>query len=412
MSERAYCLAWSQVSGVGPVLLQRLYATFGSFEEAWRAEAAALVTISGIGPQLQQAIAHHRQTLQPLDWLEQHTQANPQFVTWADPDYPRLLREITDPPMVLYSRGTHLSEELQGITPAIGIVGTRDPSDYGKRWTHRITTALTKKGYLIISGMAEGVDTQAHRSCLEAGGRTFAVLGTGVDVPYPPRNQGLYQSIQNQGCVLSEYPSGTQPNRPHFPRRNRIIAGLSRVVLVTEAPTKSGALITAYLANDYGRDVYVVPGSLDNPRSLGCLGLLSRGAQVILGEGHLLEILSQIPGLDQPAPLPSMLPKPHLKPQGKNTPTTPPPPANTQLSLTPAVTTVGLNPLEESILQLLWQLSDRQGDTPIPFDLIAAQSDHPTGLLSSGLLQLELQGLVKQFPGMLYIPTSQPPNPA
>jgi DNA processing protein len=405
MSDGAYCLAWSQVSGVGPVLLKRLYATFGGFEEAWRAEPTALAEISGIGPQLQQAIAHQRQTLQPLDWLAQHTQANPQFVTWADPDYPRLLREITDPPMVLYSRGTILPTEIQGITPAIGIVGTREPSDYGKRWTHRITTALAKKGYLIISGMAEGIDTQAHRSCIEAGGRTFAVLGTGVDVPYPPRNQGLYQSIQTQGCVISEYPSGTQPNRPHFPRRNRIIAGLSRVVLVTEASTKSGALITAYLANDYGRDVYVVPGSLDNPRSLGCLGLLSRGAQIILGEGHLLEILSQIPGLDQPTPLPSTLPKPHLNPQGKNTSPKSPATSSAQLSLPPDPSNLSLNPLEESILQLLWQLSDRQGETPIPFDLIAAQSEHPTGLLSSGLLQLELQGLVKQFPGMLYAPT-------
>jgi DNA processing protein len=258
-------------------------------------------------------------------------------------------------------------DENQGITPTIALVGTREPSDYGKRWTRRISVALAQQGFTIVSGMAEGIDTEAHAACLEAGGRTLAVLGTGVDIVYPPRNQRLYEQILQQGVVLSEYPTGTQPDRSHFPRRNRIIAGLSRAVLVLEAPTKSGALITASLANDYNRDVYVLPGSLDNPRSQGCLGLLSRGAQVILSEGHLLELLGSMPRLDpfQPSSVPQQESWPDL---------------------------------ETELQQVLQVLSTE----PLTFDLIVQQVGLSSGAVSSALLQLELMGFASQLPGMRY----------
>ena len=284
MNERAYWLAWSQISGVGPVLLRRLQQQFHRLSTAWSANAQALQSVQGIGGQTLQAILKQRATVDPGQLLVQHQQANPNFWVPAETEYPRMLLETSDPPPMLYYRGTVEPLENQGVSPMVAIVGTRDPSEYGKRWTRKIAYALAKKGFTVVSGMAEGIDTQAHHGCLEGGGRTIAVLGTGVDVIYPQRNQGLYQTILERGLVVSEHPAGTQPNRTHFPKRNRIIAGLTRATLVMEAPSKSGALITAYQANDYARDVYVLPGSLDNPRAMGCLGLVHRGAQNYYGD--------------------------------------------------------------------------------------------------------------------------------
>lgn len=392
MEERAYWLAWSCIPGVGPVLLKRLQQHFGTLSNAWKGRPQDLRAVEGVGPQTLQSIEATRSQgrgtrvagesrLDPEQLLDQHQQVNPWFWTPADPDYPQLLLEIPDPPPVLYYQGKVQPKENQGLTPVVAIVGTRDPSDYGKRWTQKIAAALAQKGFTIVSGLAEGIDTQAHRACLEAGGRTLAVLGTGVDVAYPARNQGLYQQILAEGLVLSEYPAGTQPGRAHFPRRNRIIAGLSRAVLLMEAPSKSGALITAHLANDYCRDVYVLPGSLDNSRAMGCLGLVNRGAQVILNEGYLLEALGAMPRLDQFQRTASA------------------PATQQHLAALPA-----LAPELEQVFQVLVKLSQELASEPIPFDLIVQNTNLGSGLVSGTLLQLELLGLVCQTPGMRYQP--------
>lgn len=373
MEERAYWLAWSQISGIGPVLLKRLHQHFGTLAAAWGANSQDLGAIEGIGGQGLATIQSARGQLAPTHLLQQHQQTNPHFWTPADPGYPALLLEIPDPPPVLYYRGQVDLSENQGIKPIVAMVGTREPSDYGKRWTRKLSKALAAAGFTVVSGLAEGIDTQAHLGCLEAQGRTLVVLGTGVDVAYPLRNQGLYQKIAEQGLILSEYPAGTQPNRAHFPRRNRIIAGLSRATLVLEAPSKSGALITAYLANDYGRDVFVLPGSLDNPRALGCLGLVNRGAQIILSQGHLLEALGALPQLDQSPP--------------------PPVPLKKELVLEPAL---------EQVLQAIATLSEDLTQESVPFDLIVQAINLDAGVLSGALLQLELLGRVSQLPGMRY----------
>ncbi len=370
LEERAYWLAWSQVDRVGPVLLRRLQQHFRTLEEAWKASAAQLQQVEGFGYQLAGAVTAARSQIHPEKLLEQHSIKNPCFWTPADADYPRLLLEIPSPPPVLYYRGQVQSQENQGIKPTVGIVGTREPTEYGKRWTRKISVALAKHGFTVVSGMAAGIDTEAHHGCLSAGGRTLAVLGTGVDMVYPPRNRNLYEQIQQQGLVLSEYPAGTGPNRVHFPQRNRIIAGLSRAVLVMEAPTKSGALITAHQANDFCRDVYVLPGRLDDQQSLGCLGLLSRGAHVILNEGHLLEMLGAIPEIDPVEQLPLFASKQ--------------PPSLPQL--------------EPELAKVLQALPSE----PTPFDLIVQQAGLEAGSVSSSLLQLELMGLVSQLPGMRY----------
>jgi DNA processing protein len=338
---------------VGPVLLRRLQQHFGTLAEAWKANATQLSRVEGFGTQIINAISAARSQIHPEQLLEQHSKKNPHFWTLADADYPRLLLEIPSPPPVLYYRGLVEAQENQGIKPMVSIVGTRNPTEYGKRWTRKISAALAQHGFTVVSGMAAGIDTEAHRGCLNAGGRTIAVLGTGVDMIYPPSNKPLYEQIQQQGLVLSEYPAGTKPNRAHFPQRNRIVAGLCRAVLVMEAPTKSGALITAYQANEFCRDVYVLPGRLDDEQSVGCLGLLSRGSHVILSEGHLLEMLGAIPQLDQAE----------------------------QLLLFAQEQPKPVPELEPELAQVLKTLASE----PSPFDLIVQQAGLAAGSVSSAI---------------------------
>jgi DNA processing protein len=384
VTERAYWLAWSQVYGVGAVLLKRIQQRFGHLEKAWNAPDADLLTIEGIGPKGWERMVADRQAIDPAALLEAHSQANPLFWTPADADYPRLLLETPDPPPVLYYRGR---PELLRAT-GIGIVGTRHPSDYGQRWTRRLSGSLAQQGLTIISGLAMGVDTEAHRSCLAAGGQTIAVLGTGLDVVYPPQNQRLYTELLETGLALSEYPAGTGPDRRHFPIRNRIVAGLSRAVLVLEAGEKSGALITARLANDYGREVYALAGSLENPQAHGCLRLIHRGAQIILGEAELLESLAALPSLFQ------------LEGAQLELALLPPAPGGTAFPASPGRETVPLPDLAPD-LQQIWQVLGEIGDLA-PLDLIVQRSGLATGTVSSALMQLEMLDLVAQQPGMRY----------
>ena len=216
--------------------------------------------------------------------------------------------------------------------------------------------------------MADGIDTVTHAACLKAGGRTIAVLGTGVDVIYPPKNRELYKHILGRGLVVSEYPAKTPPDRKHFPRRNRIIAGLSRAVLVMEAPARSGALITADYANEFGRDVYALPGRLDDLPSQGCLKLLTQGAAPIQKElEELLKSLGAIPKLDF---------------------------ANHQAE----VSNVPLPDLSPELQRVMDVISSES----LPLDFIIRQTGMSASEVSSSLLQLELMGLVSQLPGMRY----------
>ncbi len=368
VEERAYWLAWAQISGIGPVLLRRLQQHFGTLAIAWKATAAELAKVEGFGFQTLEKIIQQRSRLHPEQILAKHQEENPHFWTPADADYPRLLLETPSPPPILYYRGeVDLSENL-GHKPLVGIVGTRQPSDYGIRWTRQISTALAKNGFTVVSGMAEGIDTESHLAAMKAGGRTIAVLGTGVDVIYPHKNRDLYKQILTSGLVVSEYPTKTPPDRTHFPRRNRIIAGWSRAILVMEAPLKSGALITATYANDFGRDVYALPGRIDDNPSQGCLKLLSQGASYILKElDELLKMLGAIPQLDavDTSLLPQQLSLPDLSPE-------------------------------------LQQVMDAIASDTLSFDLIVQQTGMATGSVSSALLQLELMSLVSQLPGMRY----------
>ncbi len=381
--ERIYCLAWSRVSGIGPILVDRLIQQFGSLETAWTADAAALLAIDGIGEYSIVKILESRTQIEPQELFAAHAIDNPLCWARTDAEYPRLLAEIPSAPSILYYKGQVALAENRGEVPTVAIVGTRSPSDYGKKWARKIATLLAQNGFTVVSGLAQGIDAEAHSACLEAGGRTIAVIGTGVDLVYPPQNHQLAAAIAKQGLIVSEYVAATSPDRSHFPARNRIIAGLSRVTIVVDAPTKSGALITAYQANDFGRDVYVLPGSIDNPNSLGGLGLLTRGAQPILSLDHLLELLANIPQLDPHRQLDMF--------------------ADRQPDLGASGTNIEIAPTQsidvEPELQPVWLLVT---DTPISFDELVTSSQLPVATVSSILLQLELLGLVTQLPGMHY----------
>ena len=373
MEERGYWLAWSQMNGVGSISIQRLKQHFQTLETAWKATANELIQVDGFGKQTVEKIIQQRSQFNPEEFLEQHTVKNPNFWTPADSDYPRLLLEIPTFPPVLYYRGIVELQENQGITPIVAIVGTRTPTEYGRRWTRKISITLTRRGFTIVSGMAAGIDTEAHRSCLEVGGRTIAALGTGVDIVYPKENRQLCERVMNQGLLISEYPAGTKPNPRHFPQRNRIIAGLSRATFVMEAPQKSGALITAHVANEFCRDVYVLPGRLDDENSQGCLKLINGGASMIpVDLEELLEQLGAMPPLDTPQQLSLFDTQPE-----------PPKP---------------LPDLDPELTQVLQVLTSEA----TAFDQIIVHVNLEAGNVSAALLQLELFGFVEQLPGMRY----------
>lgn len=358
--DRAYWLAWSQVRGIGSVMIKRIYQAFGSMSEAWNATPSDLKAIEGIGGQTLESIRQAQREVEPLSLLAVHEHSNLNFWTPSDREYPQLLWEIPDPPPLLYYQG-HLRQWHERNT--VAIVGTRRATPYGRRWTKKIVTALTERGFTVISGMADGIDGEAHRACLDVGGQTIAVVGTGVDRIYPHKHKSLYDQIVNSGLVVSEYPQGTPPDKSHFPARNRIIAGLSRVTLVMEAPLPSGALITAYQANEYGRDVYALPNSLDVNEARGCLSLLGRGAQAILGVDELLEALGMLPNLDSP-----------------------------KLELD----TSALPELQQKILQAIGY------GEPMGLDGIVEQVQAPSGEVMGALTHLEIMGAIASCAGMRY----------
>ena len=368
--------------------IKRLWEHFGSLAEAWQAPAGELLAVDGIGLISADKIVALRPKLNPDELLAQHEKENQAFWTPADLDYPALLFAINDPPPLLYYRGNfRLNDELNALT--VGIIGTRRPSLYGKRWTQRLSARLARQGAVIISGLAYGIDTEAHTSCLNQQGSTVAVLGTGVDVVYPAQNRRLYEQIAATGLVVSEYPDGTLPDKTHFPQRNRIVAGLSRAVLVTEAPARSGALITARLANEYCREVYALPCALDNSQGEGCLHLISQGAQMILGEQALLEALMALP----PATIDL--------PEGVNGA------ADTQRRADSKTAPLSTEPASAKALvpelsPLLCQVLEAVPIQPAVLDQIVPVAQVSVGEVLSALVQLELLGLVTQLPGAQY----------
>ena len=280
-----YFLMWlSRIEGVGIKRIHLLLEYFQSAQAVWNATKAQLDNVKGIPQKTIEAIQSAKD-MERLDaWIAELEEKEIQFYSFKHTQYPSLLKEIYSPPVGIYVKGTLPEEELDKVS----VVGARRCSRYGAGVSFQIAKDLAKANIVVVSGMAKGIDTMAHQGALEGGGKTIAVLGCGVDVCYPAENLDLMHKITENGCLISEYPPGTEPAPHHFPNRNRIISGLSKILIVTEAGKKSGTLITADLALESGREVFVVPGNITSALSEGTNNLLQQGCPPLLASSDVL----------------------------------------------------------------------------------------------------------------------------
>lgn len=287
MDDRKYWLGFSRVSGIGPKRVAALLKQFDTLAQAWQASDRQLRQAQ-LDDRARSNLLNLRDTLDLDAEMARVSRLNAQLLCITDDHYPPLLKELPDPPLVLYVQGEILPDDHS----ALSIVGTRKASHYGREAAYKLASALAGQNITIVSGLAHGIDTAAHRAALDAGGRTIAVLGCGIDLVYPQDNKQLAQAIRNQGALITEFAPGTPPDARNFPRRNRIISGLGLGVLVVEAPAGSGALITADLAAEQGRDVFAVPGNIFNPASRGSNQLIQDGAKLVTNAEDILNELN------------------------------------------------------------------------------------------------------------------------
>ena len=353
-----YWVGFNNIPGIGRVRLGQLESHFGSLEPAWKATAGEMLRAGLDSPALR-AIEQWRSKIDPDAEMEKLVKHHIQVLTCNDDDYPSRLKEIYDYPPVLYVKGTI----LPGDEWRLAVVGTRRATVYGKQVTQEMVTDLARSKITIVSGLAKGIDTVAHRSALEAGGRTLAVLANGLDTVYPAENYNLAAAIQESGALISEYPLGAKPRAENFPRRNRILSGLSMGVLVTEADENSGAMITARDALEQNREVFAVPGSVLSPASRGTNQIIQAG------EGKLVTKYTDI------------LEELNLTTVAR------------QMEMSELLPETGIEK------QLMQQLSAE----PSHIDEVCQRSGLPTATVSSTLAMMELKGLVKQVGTMNYV---------
>jgi DNA processing protein len=281
-----YWVGFHRVPYIGPARIQRLLDRFETLEAAWTASPGELGAV--LDERSVESLVRTRSTLSLDGEMERIKRLGMEVVTLGEARYPRLLAEIPSPPPVLYYKGTLVPEDAI----AVAIVGTRRSTAYGRQVTNQLATELAEAGVTIVSGLARGIDGAAHRAAVRAGGRTLAVLGSGVNVIYPGEHADLAAEIAEHGAVLSDYAPDTKPDAVNFPPRNRIISGLALGIVVVEAPSRSGALITGDFAADQGREVFVVPGSVLSHASAGCNRLLRDGARPVTCAADILEDLN------------------------------------------------------------------------------------------------------------------------
>ena len=282
----AFWMAFTRVNGLGPIRIRHLRSQFDRLEDAWFANAADL-RAAGMPPSAVDHLMALRRHLDPADLLDEIHHLDVWVLTLDDDAYPPLLREISDAPVVLYGRGQLLPQDQRSVA----MVGTRRASGYGKEMTRQLASTLARAGIMVASGMAFGIDAHAHLGALDAGGRTVAVLGSGIDVIYPNQHRDLAHRIVEAGALITEFPPGTKPERGNFPMRNRIISGMTLGTVVVEAPEHSGSLGTAELAGEQGREVFAVPGNANSPNSRGSNLLIQDGARLVLDAEDILQEL-------------------------------------------------------------------------------------------------------------------------
>lgn len=369
MTSREAYIALNMVDEVGPVRVRALLEAFGTPEKILSATATDLRRVEGVGEEVARNIAHWREHVYLDAELVRIEKAGVRVVIREDDAYPKNLREIYDPPLVLYVRGTMPDN---GDSLAIAIVGSRRTSLYGQEMARKLGYQLARVGVTVVSGLARGIDTAAHKGAMQAKGRTVAVLGCGIDVVYPPENKDLYEKIvEKGGAVVTEFPFGVAPDKQHFPMRNRVVSGWSLGVVVVEANLKSGALITANFAGDQGRHVFAVPGRADSILSKGCHKLIKDGAKLTEDVDDILPEFE------------------YLLPPGKKEA---PAEADTGGGIASAVK---LSELEQKIMAVI-------GDEDLAIDEIIRASGLTSGAVSSTLLTLEMRRQVRQLPGKIY----------
>lgn len=384
MTHQEAILAMLQIEGLGPVHLRQLLEHFDyDPRRVWQASLADLGQVAGMGTRW---IAG----MDKVDWSKgtrecQQCQArNIALLCYHTTAYPRLLLPLRDPPILLYAAGTLLPQD----DLAVAIVGTRQASKYGVRIAYHLAQELAQHGITVVSGLARGIDTAAHQGALAGGGRTIAVLGHGLDTIYPPDNTELAQQIATRGALVSEFPLAAPPLSPHFPRRNRIISGMSLGVIVVEGSKDSGALITVDSALEQGREVFAVPGEIGRAQSEGPHFLIQQGAKLVTS---LDDVLEEIPALAE-----KFQRKVDAAAGGDLFATLAPEnddvPARTSAA---AAATPPLNELEKSIWQAL-------ADEPQPIEIIVQKSKLGVSVVNSCLLQMELRKLVQMSPGLGY----------
>lgn len=357
MDDKKYWVGFNLIKGIGAVRMQGLAAYFGDMEAAWNSSPADLAE-AGLGAKVIERVLAARETVSLDKVWERIESQGIKILTWGDENYPSRLKEIDQPPPVMYIRGEYLLDDLF----AVAIVGTRKVTPYGRQVTEDLASFLAANGMTVISGLARGVDAIAHQTALKAGGRTIGILGSGVDKIYPPEHRGLAEQMIERGAIISDYAVGTPPEASNFPPRNRIISGLSLAVVVVEAAETSGALITAEFAAEQGREIFAVPGSILAPQSKGTNRLIQKGALPLLTPDDLMQALD-------------------LTRIGAQ---------KSARKILPADET------EARVLSVL-------GSEPLHVDEIRNQADLPIEKISATLAMMELKGMVRQIGGMNYV---------
>jgi DNA processing protein len=363
MNSTEACIALNMLPTMGPVRLRKLLEAFGTPEQVLAAKRDELRRVEGIGNEVADQIANWESIVDLESELKRVREFGATVITQDSASYPKSLKEIHAPPIVLYVWG----EIQERDHHAIGVIGARRTTHYGMESAKKLSYQIAYAGLTVISGLARGIDTAAHHGALAAKGRTIAVIGSGLLEIYPPENRALAEKIRNgSGAIVSEFSMQIQPDRQTFPMRNRIISGWSHGILVVEAGLNSGALITASQAIEQGRSVYAVPGHINAPSAMGSNRLIQQGAKLVMSANDILDDLEILLPEAKPAPEAAARPLPELSSDER-------------------------------------RVYDAIEAAETPIDQIAAKSDLPSGTVSSTLLRLELKRLVKQLPGKYFV---------
>ena len=365
MDSREALVALNMIEHVGPVRVRQLLEHFGEAPAVLRASQSQLLQVRGIGEETAEAIATWEKTINLNEELKRISDFGCHILTQADEDYPELLRQIYDPPIVLYVKGKLTAKDKN----AVAMVGSRMTTHYGVETARKLAYQLAYVGVTVVSGGARGIDSAAHQGALSAKGRTVAVLGTGINIIFPPENAELFERIIASAAIITQFPFNRNADKQSFPIRNRIVAGMTLGTIVVEANLTSGALITANMAVENGRQIFAVPGRIDSPRSKGCHELIKKGAKLCEGaEDVLSEFEYLFPASNRP-------------------------PGANETGVLPALT------LSENEQKVYDALSNEESTT----DEVIRKSGLPSSAVSVALLSLEMKRVVKQLPGKLFI---------